>query len=726
MKQNEDLAFAFVLPVAMMVAYFFLPLVSGGDNPWLSEMKISMWDALISGISVGRLWALLLLLAPIYYMLDSFKEKLSIPKVLFPLPSSITAILPLVIIVLAGCYLNGGSPVSKMEDGGTFGNVAAIGDHTGWGYYVYLAAATIAMATTTLSFKDKRPIASEKAIIIAVGAVLLMIVMMTQAALSSDTSRSIFKFDRNMNVSLYGMMVGYGWIFVLVLIYMAIAAFREEKFMAGVRKCLLSPKVISIVTLVAGLVAIFFSVGFSSTGKCTMGPASISYTVIALGIVLIAFKKEITKAETLTDNVQPAQEKLSPSITNEQVKESMAKAKENITLKSEQAKAWGVKNAKKIGIGAGIVAVVALLAWLIPQFVGNAPISFETLEVRDDEGFDAAVDIPIGDSEKAQNVAKGICELIAQTNMASELGEPLQGGTLQEVINDYKERYKQYIKNLKEENGVPVGPICQLYINSDSQNEACAVFEVAGSIYMNGAPDTYLRTVRLADGHVMQMQEMMTITANELEPLIAKYQKEEMPIWLEDGFYIVPAGSDSCRATWPNGHSYIELMIPLSEMSPYLTDAGREIFEAKSFSRTVRSEAGFESTETETENVAPAGDEEPIDEEYDEEEYVVEGLLGSLPAGKTEYVGEMAGFPIEFTITKDDNGINALYRNVKYSTTMNLIGESLPADGGNITFLGHDSNGNDWSFYLDGDAENITGTAQGGGKELPVTLHKKN
>lgn len=167
-------------------------------------------------------------------------------------------------------------------------------------------------------------------------------------------------------------------------------------------------------------------------------------------------------------------------------------------------------------------------------------------------------------------------------------------------------------------------------------------------------------------------------------------------------------------------------MIPLSEMSPYLTDAGREIFEAKSFSRTVRSEAGFESTETETENVAPAGDEEPIDEEYDEEEYFVEGLLGSLPAGKTEYVGEMAGFPIEFTITKDDNGINALYRNVKYSTTMNLIGESLPADGGNITFLGHDSNGNDWSFYLDGDAENITGTAQGGGKELPVTLHKKN
>jgi len=104
-----------------------------------------------------------------------------------------------------------------------------------------------------------------------------------------------------------------------------------------------------------------------------------------------------------------------------------------------------------------------------------------------------------------------------------------------------------------------------------------------------------------------------------------------------------------------------------------------------------------------------------------------EGLFGSLPAGTTEYTGDMAGFPIEFAITKsEDMGtIKAVYKNVKYETSMNLDGESLPADGGNISFFGSDGS-NNWTFNLSGDADNISGTAQSGdGKELKVTLHKK-
>lgn len=102
-----------------------------------------------------------------------------------------------------------------------------------------------------------------------------------------------------------------------------------------------------------------------------------------------------------------------------------------------------------------------------------------------------------------------------------------------------------------------------------------------------------------------------------------------------------------------------------------------------------------------------------------------EGLFGSLSIGTTEYVGDMAGFPIEFTITKNDGSISAVYKNVKYSTKMNLSGESLPADGGNITFFGSDGK-NNWTFNLTGNAENISGVAQSNdGKELQVTLHKK-
>ena len=103
-----------------------------------------------------------------------------------------------------------------------------------------------------------------------------------------------------------------------------------------------------------------------------------------------------------------------------------------------------------------------------------------------------------------------------------------------------------------------------------------------------------------------------------------------------------------------------------------------------------------------------------------------EGLYGSLPTGSTSYTGDMAGFPIEFTITKSEDmgDIKAVYKNVKYGTSMNLTGESLPADGGNINFYGKDGN-SDWVFMLGGDVNNITGTAQSGGKELNVTLRKK-
>jgi len=115
-------------------------------------------------------------------------------------------------------------------------------------------------------------------------------------------------------------------------------------------------------------------------------------------------------------------------------------------------------------------------------------------------------------------------------------------------------------------------------------------------------------------------------------------------------------------------------------------------------------------------------------EDYDDQFEGVgeEGLLGSIPQGTTVYEGDMAGFPIVFTIIRNDNEgvLKAIYKNVKYGATMNLIGESLPAMGGNISFLGSSSDG-DWNFYLTGNAELITGTASGNGKNLKVKLHRK-
>ena len=56
-------------------------------------------------------------------------------------------------------------------------------------------------------------------------------------------------------------------------------------------------------------------------------------------------------------------------------------------------------------------------------------------------------------------------------------------------------------------------------------------------------------------------------------------------------------------------------------------------------------------------------------------------------------IGDMGGYPIEFTITnKPDKGeLSALYKNVNYGTTMKMIGESLPAQGGEISFFGEEN-----------------------------------
>lgn len=389
--------------------------------------------------------------------------------------------------------------------------------------------------------------------------------------------------------------------------------------------------------------------------------------------------------------------------------------------KGKQAKMWVIDNKKKIGIGAGTIAIIALLAWLLPKLFAGSPkaIEFERYEVEDD--IQAYVDIPVGDSEKEQNVSKAICQLIASTHMAKELGAPLEGASPREVVDDYNKRFKKYIESFHSEMGSPVLPVCQLFIESDFQNEACVVFEVAGSIYMNGSPDTYHRIVRLSDGHIMELGEMVFITPEELETMIKKYNDEEsgLPVYLGEGFNILPAANDSCRVTWPIAHGYGEVLIPLSEMQSHLTDEGKNIYMASPVDiptkkeKTATAQEGEQSEGTPTEN-----------EPSEEAENSI-SLIGSLPAGKSEFVGEMAGFPIEFTIIKDISGVHANYKNVKFGATIKLESDGKSSDDGNTTFYGKDAQNNQWIFRIGGNPEYICGIAEGDAKELQVVLYKK-
>lgn len=113
--------------------------------------------------------------------------------------------------------------------------------------------------------------------------------------------------------------------------------------------------------------------------------------------------------------------------------------------------------------------------------------------------------------------------------------------------------------------------------------------------------------------------------------------------------------------------------------------------------------------------------------EDDMEGYGTYGLMAALPEGTTRYTGDMGGYPIEFTITNssETGELYAIYKNVKYGTTMRMTGESLPADDGKISFFGEE-NGNQWNFELDGDANNITGIAYGSNNyQFNVKLKRK-
>lgn len=138
----------------------------------------------------------------------------------------------------------------------------------------------------------------------------------------------------------------------------------------------------------------------------------------------------------------------------------------------------------------------------------------------------------------------------------------------------------------------------------------------------------------------------------------------------------------------------------------------------------------MQATEDTNKEIANEGnaEEEVVDDSVDDqfEGFGEEGLFGCLPLGTTEFIGEMGGFPIELIITKNDNSgdLKALYRNLKYSTTMDLSGESLPSMGGNISLYGR-VEGEDWIFNLSGTAQVIQGYVQYGNKKLEVALKKK-
>ena len=352
-KNNRNILCVFA-SIVMLVAFFFLPLFS--FSGWGEEFSYSMGGALIGGKE--PLWICLLLIIPIYLIADSFRNIVPASNVVFQLPNSLISVLPLIFIVLLGNSLSGGSPVTETEGGGTFINLGAIGDHTGLGYYVYLAAAVFAAMTGRFENKGKVCLDDQKAVVMVVMVMTLCMMINSQLALFSMDRHTIFDFDEYGRLTLYGMAKGFGWIVYIILIYAVVATFKHKEVLTPARQFLISPKVTTIIITVIAVAALTLCILFAVTERdADMGPAGITFFLISLGLSIVASRNPVEPSDAEQETIE---------------KQGIVQKKENkIVPLLKKCCSWISANSKKLGIAACALVVLYFVAWGVSSLLKN-------------------------------------------------------------------------------------------------------------------------------------------------------------------------------------------------------------------------------------------------------------------------------------------------------------------------------------------------------------------
>ena len=353
MNNNRNLVCVFA-SIVMLAAFFFLPIFS--FSGFGADFSYSMGSALTSGKE--PFWICLLLIIPVYLIADSFRNIVPSSNIVFPLSNSLISVLPLVFIVLLGNSLSGGSPVSEMEDGATYINLGAIGDHTGLGYYVYLAAAVLAAMTGKYESKGKISPVDQKAIVILVMVLTLFMMLNSQMALFCMDRHTIFDFNEYGKLTLYGMAKGFGWIVYVILIYIAVAAFKHKEALAPARQFLISPKISTIIITVVAAAAAALCIMFRvAVNDADMGPAGITFFLISLGLSVIAFRNPTRSSVVEQENAGK--------------QENVQKRESRIAPFIKKCCSWISANSKKIGIGACALVVIYFMVWGVSSLLKN-------------------------------------------------------------------------------------------------------------------------------------------------------------------------------------------------------------------------------------------------------------------------------------------------------------------------------------------------------------------
>ena len=244
-------------------------------------------------------------------------------------------------------------------------------------------------------------------------------------------------------------------------------------------------------------------------------------------------------------------------------------------------------NKNTVCAAAAFVLGLLLCLWLAPKLFGEKTLTYEKYEIESGGadvsgapyGIHICFDIPQGNGDKAKNVQKAMREIIAQSAVAEEYGAPVDG-SLKEIADDYKNRIDKHMTE-----GDYGSVQCDLGLQVYYQNELLVVYDLFDGIFGNGGPAMSKQLIRLSDGHIMETAEVIEISDVMMENIIKRYYVDgDYEVMLKDGFELAPVSADSCMVVWPvSSHIFEGVEVPLRDLSPYLTDEGRNLFTAKPY-----------------------------------------------------------------------------------------------------------------------------------------------
>ena len=194
-------------------------------------------------------------------------------------------------------------------------------------------------------------------------------------------------------------------------------------------------------------------------------------------------------------------------------------------------------------------------------------------------GLTLKLDIPQGQGVRQTKITQGIKTIIQQSEVNQELKRPVNV-TLQAFVNSLAVYFPTGIRRGTIDIGGPTS--FDLIIEKEYQNTYAVFFHVVDGIYGNGGPSESYQIVRASDGKVLKVEDITKMSADDLIRFIKKYgtaeQKDFDPAFLMGIFYLCPDG-DKCKVLYLQGaHFWETLEVPLTEITPLLTEEGENCF----------------------------------------------------------------------------------------------------------------------------------------------------